>query len=51
MKMPKDKIKMRMKIPCCRNEGKKCNEPYCKFVYYSRLAELALQEWKNKCNG
>jgi len=35
-------------VPCCIEVNKRCNEPFCKMMYYSRLAEQSKIEYFNK---
>ena len=34
-----------VKVPCSINEDNYCDEPFCKFSYYSLKAELSKREW------
>jgi len=36
------------KVPCSINDGKFCKKPFCKYVYYSTLAQKSFEEWKKE---
>jgi hypothetical protein len=34
-----------MKVPCSINDGKQCNEPFCKYIWFLMQAEYAKRDW------